>query len=148
MVTLVIDCCITCEAQLSEQTFKRFLCCFTGLMVPVSDGQSQCREGESSRGSDSHRPYTLPSSAETGQRGDTVFQHPADGKTWVAPHYFCLMHTFMFLLLWPEKVNYSSVLKGYFRILAMEPFIYFPKFTWTHGYHCYVSVCSLKDVAN
>jgi hypothetical protein len=38
---------------------------------------------------------------------------PADGETQVALHYFCLIHQFMLLLLWPEKVKYSLILKGF-----------------------------------
>ena len=36
---------------------------------------------------------------------------PADDETRVAPHYFCLLHKFMLLLLWTEKVKYCLILK-------------------------------------
>lgn len=39
------------------------------------------------------------------------------------------------------------VLQGYFRILSMNPFIYFPSVGLTCGYHIYVSACSCKEAA-
>jgi hypothetical protein len=46
-------------------------------------------------------------------------------------------------LVWIVK---RYLLKGYFRILAIRPFIYFPRVRWTCGYHFYISVSSMKEV--
>ena len=65
-----IHCCVTCEAQLSEHTFKSLAFYFTGLMVPASDGQSQRREREqqTDRPSRNIPPLSL-SSTDTDQKG-------------------------------------------------------------------------------
>jgi hypothetical protein len=78
-----------------------FICVLLGwwclhLMVSLSRGESSgLRVSLSTSLRSLFPPLTLT------KKGHRL---PADGETQVAPHYFCLMHKFMLLLLWTEKV--------------------------------------------
>ena len=80
-------------------------------------------------------PLSL-SSTDADQKGT---RFPADGETRVAPHYFCLMHKFVLLLLWTYQ--YSLILKRP-KLLIITTQAY--RYTFLLIHYCCSAGCSAE----